>query len=1243
MEIMREWIAPLVEAALCSYLGEPFPDKAALRNSLKLVEDDNTLRVRVGDQKLVQVAQWFPDPEPIRGTLSDSVTTISSVFSRESTEIFLKNARKRLTNNTRGAIIKINEFDIVISYARAHSPEISLFILDFRVEGCEGSSIFGSPVDVSGHSRLSSLARKCSRKCITQRNGRASPNGEGRVANVATNSDSDSDSDSSSLRSQAYDSTAPLSQEQFISQAPYRRRLENPQVSARKDAVLPKKKNATLILSALTSKSRLAEPISTIPKEKPCQPGESNRPLSREFDADIDQIGFATQLVPSIEKTSPIREEINSNGSCDAESLSPCRNPVASTPLSHISDTRSPRVNKSRNKNNVASQKGRDKSTDNADPNTSPKVPKPTVRKEMTTNNSPKANVQTARDDPWKNMTRIRHRDVTIHRDQEDLIQMKESWVPPEPGKQAPQAHVPIRLLQEWNDMHCRRPSRENINGCSASQSTNEEDDLDSELLKSSSQGEVLDSEWAATPQSTSSSHLVPQDSSPLAMSDIRPSLLYPARNVSVRNNDILTRDNVDELKDGPYIPVKSQKASAFDTTPHIEDDDDYSEMEMAVPNGLGNVSQTNEDSGDEEIPRSGALVEQTPYVQAVKRKMATTIHSPRNTDEDSGQSYNKASSDPLIPSTYDSRCLNVHPESSMPTRGKATRNSVKSSSPASTGRFNLLDCGSMDDDDESMAERQLVSDLDGYMQSTRDEYLEVSATIQAPGTAEDATKPSSPPVNIHASQTEMNSTPLIIGKRKRNEISPKNNNSSKQPKIFRSQAFRHNKFSRTIKPTECRQISFEHRSCFGNGILPSKTEGIYNRFKEAYPDYAGSIDDFRKACDELQHQREQNFMKRSFLWDDFVVRYPSYVLQYCDDGESSHIAPYVDYFQKEVKKPSCRKRNLTARDLDFVLADRVNENEPKVTSFVENHSRRSSWASVLVNKQEPQTQNNIVVHVSSSDEEADNGQELSIPESNHGELLVSFEIDPDKSLSKSSDELDVQETASVELGDPNPFFSLSDSEKENATAYEDIINVETKINLMSDGIAESVEGHYCSPLAPTATRRARCTNLDSDSDDDSVMHDNSSSNSSIHESNQENHDAKNGPEKVDRADLPNEHSQVSLRSQARQISPPQQSRNQYRRFFHPPPESPQDPLWDLYNKANQPSDVNDPDDPKQWHKSPNTPFKIYARNVAKLQADYGFRQDGSKADPIRVDEDGVVRPPPMGDPQGMGSIGWSL
>lgn len=57
MEIMRKWIAPLVEAALCSYLGEPFPDEVALRNSLKLVEDDNTLRVRVGDQKLVQVAQ----------------------------------------------------------------------------------------------------------------------------------------------------------------------------------------------------------------------------------------------------------------------------------------------------------------------------------------------------------------------------------------------------------------------------------------------------------------------------------------------------------------------------------------------------------------------------------------------------------------------------------------------------------------------------------------------------------------------------------------------------------------------------------------------------------------------------------------------------------------------------------------------------------------------------------------------------------------------------------------------------------------------------------------------------------------------------------------------------------------------------------------------------------------------------------------------------------------------------------
>ncbi|KKZ63089.1 hypothetical protein EMCG_02590 [[Emmonsia] crescens] len=1260
METLRPWIVPLVEAALCSCLGQPLPEELALRKPLKLVDDNSNLRVHVRDPRIVQVAQWSTASGPIRGTLSDSVTTILSIFCSESTERYRNKNKKQLNKNTMGAVIKINEFEIVISYLRARAPEITLYILDFRVEGCEGTGVFGNPVDITSHSGISSMARRCSRKYSSQRNGHVPPNGEGQEVNLDTNSDSgsDSDSDAPSLRPQACASNGSLvSQEQFKSQVPNGRQMEKPRAPPINDPALPKR-NATLLISALTSKTGPAapsEPISVV-QEKLGEKRKSNKPHSRQKDVDIEQIGFATQLLLPIEKASSMDEEMNRNGDGGAEMLAQSKSPVARTLRRRISDTRlSPSLNKSRQRNNpdVATRKSREKPTDNTDSHISPGTPKPTTNNRSMPNNSLKTNIQADREDPWRHMTRIRRRDVTIHKDQEELIEKKESWVPPEPGKQPLQAHVPIRLLQEWNDMHRRRSSAGKASSSVAPQSTNEKDDLDADLLKSSPESEMLDPEWTPTQEPPSSSHLVPQDSSPPDLRDTRPSRLSSAGNV-LNNEDFVAGENENDLEYGHTISPNSQKAPAFDTTTPIEDEDDDSEMEIRAPNGLGNASQADQGPENGEFTSSGASlpppnkvsfteVEQTPYIQASKRKIATKIGTPTNSVRDSGQRYNKVSSDPLIPSTYDNRRLNVYPEPSASTSRKATQSPAQSPGPASTGGLNLLDCGLMDSDDEFMAERQLVSDLDEYTQSTHWGYLDVPITVHAPGTAIDADKPLSSSVDLQGSQIEMNSTSRTIGKRKRHEISPKDSNSTKQRKISKSQAARHNTFSYMAKPIENRSIGSERRqSYFGNDSLPSKIEAVYNRFKEAYTDYTGSLDHFRQACDKLQRLRKQKFMKRSFLWDDFVVLYPAYILQHCDTGDSSHPASYENYFQQEVTKPRCRKRNLTARDLELVLARWENEDSTREASPGQNHSRRSSCASLPVYEQEPSAQENPVGHVLSSDEKADDSQDLSIPESNHGELLSSLKANVVEDLAESSDELEVHETASVELGDPDTSFPLSDSEKEIPSTHEDI-DTENEDTLMSDGIAESVQGPYHLPVAPADTRKPRSMSLEIDSDDKSVILESSPSNSSLHESNHEgSRDARqNTSERVDSAKILNVHSQGFLGSQEKYISPPQRSQRPYRCFFRPPPDSPQDPFWNLYNKVKQPGEVKDPD-PEQWHKSPNTPFKIYARNVVKLQADR-VRRDGSKAHPIPVDEDGVVRPPPLGDQRGMSSMGWKL
>ncbi|OJD18129.1 hypothetical protein AJ78_01847 [Emergomyces pasteurianus Ep9510] len=1278
MEILRPWIVPLVEAALCSWVGQPLPDELALRNPLKLVDDDSNLRVLVRDQKIAQVARWSPASAPIRGTLSDSVTTISSIFSKDSTERYRNKTRKQVNKNTRGALIKINEFEIVISYVRTHTPEITLYILDFRVEGCEGSGVFGKPVDITCHSGISSMAQRCSKKYNSQRNSHAAPNREAQKVDAFT--DSDSDSDASSLESQACVSNSPLScEEQFKSQVLNCQGMKKSRAPPRNDTA-PPKKNASLLLSALTSKPVPARPSQPIPsgQEEPGEQRKSHKPLSREIHVDIDQIGFATQLLPSFEKAPFLDEKINSNDDGGADSLAQSKSLVARTPRKCISDAKlSPSSSKEcetttvicddqrkdinirhmatgggmrqPTRPDVGTLKSRTKPVDDPGSRSPLETPKPTAGNGGMAANSPKTDIEAGREDPWKNMTRIRRRDVTIPKDQAELIEKKESWVPPEPGKQAPQAHVPIHLLQKWNEMHCRRPSTENSSANPAPQSTNEEDNSDTDLLKSSPERELSDSDWPATSRSPSSSHLVPQDSSPPDLGNTRLSRTFSATK-DLNNTGTVTAENENDLECGSDISPTLHNPSTFDTTAPIEDEGIETELETEAPDCLRNMSQGNGEIDDEEVTSSGASpsppnkisfteVEQTPYVQAGKRGMTT--HSP-NVDRESSQRYNKVSSDPLIPSTYDFRHLNVHPEPSACTSEEATKSSAQSSHLASTRGRNLLECSSMDDD-ESMAERQLVSDLDEYTQSTHWEYLDVPKTVHTPGTAINVDKPLSSSADLSLPQIEVNSTSLIIGKRKRREISPKSSNSAKQAKISKSQTPRQDKFSYMAEPMEYRPIGPERRqSYFGNDVSLSKTEGVYNRFKKTYPDYIGSLDHFKQACSKLQCLRDQKSMQRSFLWDDFIVRYPAHILQHREPGKTSPTVSYESHFQKEVTKPRCRKRNLTARDLELVMAERENEDK---TSPTPDHRRRSFSSSLLVDEQELSAQENPVVHALSSNDKAVNSQEPSIPESNNGDLLSSLQTNLVDDLTESSDELEGHETASVELGGPRTSFPHSVSEQETSFTGEDI-DTGNENNLMSDGIAESVQGSPSSPVAPAAKKQTRSTSLEIDSGTDSDNLENSPSNSSFHVGNHEGSRGahRKSSEKLDTPIVRNEHNRGLLRSQEKYISPPPKSRLPHHTFFHRPPDSPQNPFWNLYNRMRkQPDEVKDPNDPELWYKSPNTPFKIFARNVAKLQADYGFRRDGSKADPIPVDEDGVVRPPPLGDPEGMNSMGWKL
>ena len=51
-------------------------------------------------------------------------------------------------------------------------------------------------------------------------------------------------------------------------------------------------------------------------------------------------------------------------------------------------------------------------------------------------------------DDPWKGMSRIRSRDITIPASQQILLDRDDCWLPAEPGKRGPVANIPVSIIE---------------------------------------------------------------------------------------------------------------------------------------------------------------------------------------------------------------------------------------------------------------------------------------------------------------------------------------------------------------------------------------------------------------------------------------------------------------------------------------------------------------------------------------------------------------------------------------------------------------------------------------------------------------------------------------------------------------------------------------------------------------------------------------------------------------------------
>lgn len=108
-----------------------------------------------------------------------------------------------------------------------------------------------------------------------------------------------------------------------------------------------------------------------------------------------------------------------------------------------------------------------------------------------------------------------------------------------------------------------------------------------------------------------------------------------------------------------------------------------------------------------------------------------------------------------------------------------------------------------------------------------------------------------------------------------------------------------------------------------GNPERVAQAKEVYKRFCDDYSTYTGDFDHFVELCSKLQAVRADGKLRRSFMWDDFIIlhlqQYPSHIEQRA--SEESSTLSYEEYFILNFTHPIHRKRSLAAHSIEIAAS----------------------------------------------------------------------------------------------------------------------------------------------------------------------------------------------------------------------------------------------------------------------------------------------------------------------------------
>ncbi|KAL4885852.1 hypothetical protein BJY04DRAFT_214049 [Aspergillus karnatakaensis] len=690
--------------------------------------------------------------------------------------------------------------------------------------------------------------------------------------------------------------------------------------------------------------------------------------------------------------------------------------------------------------------------------------------------------------DPWADLTGIRSIDVTVPKDQEELLNaVKKPWYPPPVGEPRVSGHVPPALLNEWNNIVASRNQTDGTRSESPEESRTTDLGPSTPTTESSSDDEGASEEeltdWEVSPDRNGSRVALPADSSPikgpsapLNSRRMSPSLMEAnAKNPgSAPREETVSHHAVYEAVQANGLPntVEIPEITSYAEGHKDNGSDDTSsdvEMEIAIPQPQSGSTQQEVSSQVEPRISSSGLPLPDPAIRNVQvvETPAAALNRTRPVVESKdilGQGCNAEIPSQPDKSSSQSRILNTYSTNEGDSRESKSQESSKSIIVARLDSNQIHIMGTPYSSEPFPTQPTPWSGSNSMSNSSGLKSIETdvpaTSTYQSQSSKAFSSYRDMPPSSILSIEEEQ----------KRPSVKSSPRCSSSMPTLKRSASeleadSEHDSPSKRTK-VEWEATVHENRTGLDAQIIIARKQTflidsaqsvqashIYDKFCGKYPSYGGDFAHFIRLCSQLQSFRESGNLRRSFLWDDFIIKnledYPQYLAECLADA--SKPLKYEEYFVAFYSKPTHNKRVLDEEHISACAAQfiTIDEITPDISSGPMTDAKTSFTESLrdqldnlhtysFAASQGPLSQDRAS-SVQRSHADLDSDFQYSIPDSEPGRVAaqdneslldyntaqetavaeVSVPGDNDEEMEDVDDT--THETASVELGDDEP------------------------------------------------------------------------------------------------------------------------------------------------------------------------------------------------------------------------------